>query len=296
MAFEGFDTHLIDVGDARLFVRSGGKGPPLLLLHGYPQTHMIWHDVALRLADRFHLVIADLRGYGRSTGPQPDAEGHLYSKRAMAADLAALMSALGHQRFSVAGHDRGGRVAYRLALDHPQRVDRLCVLDIVPTSEMWGRMNHAGALRSYHWSFLAQPAPLPERLIGNDPDFFFETSLVGWGKTELKTFDPEMLAEYRRCWRDPAAIHGMVSDYRAAATIDLAHDAAGIDRQVACPTLAFWGTAGAMHRLFDMKAEWQKRCANVETATLPGGHFFVDQFPEETAQRLQEFLAQVRSP
>ena len=290
MSFEGFDTRLVDVGDARLFVRSGGKGPPLLLLHGYPQNHMIWHDVAPRLADRFHLVIADLRGYGRSTGPQPDAEGHLYSKRTMAADMIALMTALGHQRFSVAGHDRGGRVAYRLALDHPQRVDRLCVLDIVPTSEMWGRMNHAGALRSYHWSFLAQPAPMPEHMIGRDPDFYLLHLLRRWAGN-FNALQAHALADYQESFRKPSVIAATCADYRAGAGIDVEHDRADrlAQKMIGCPTLVIWGRQYLNSQ--SPLATWQTWASNVREVALDCGHFIAEEQPQACAAALADFLS-----
>jgi haloacetate dehalogenase len=208
----------------------------------------------------------------------------------MAADQLALMKKLGFERFHAVGHDRGGRTCHRMALDRPDAVISLAVLDIVPTYAMFMDTNRHVAGAYWHWYFLALPEPFPERLIGFDPDYFYETCLVGWGATGLADFDPEMLADYRRCWRDPGMIHGSTSDYRAAATIDLEHDRADIDKKVQCPTLAFWGSAGLMHKFFDLAAEWKKRCADVRPASLHGGHFFVDQFPAETAKILEEFI------
>jgi haloacetate dehalogenase len=201
-----------------------------------------------------------------------------------------LMKALGFDRFHVVGHDRGGRTAHRMALDHPDVVLSLAVLDIVPTYAMFMETNRHVAGAYWHWYFLSQPEPFPERLIASDPDFFYETCLVGWGATKLADFDAELVAEYRRCWREPGMIHGSCSDYRAAASIDLEHDAADIDKKVTCPTLAFWGGNGVMHKLFDIGAAWRKRCQHVATESLPGGHFFIDQFPAETAQILAKFL------
>ena len=185
--FEGFSEHRIATQGAEIFALTGGEGPPLLLLHGYPQNHVMWHRVAPRLAGSFSLVIPDLRGYGDSTGPAPDAQHLNYSKRTMAADMIELMTALGHPRFSIAGHDRGGRVAYRLALDHPERVVRVAALDILPTFEVWQRMNKDAAMRSYHWLFLAQPAPLPEHLIGLDPDFYLRHLLNRWAGSRMRS-------------------------------------------------------------------------------------------------------------
>lgn len=288
--FEKFQKRSVAVDEVMISCVTAGTGPPVLLLHGFPQTKAMWAKVAPILAEHFTIVAADLRGYGDSTKPECLADHSNYSFRAMSGDQLALMRRLGHEQFHVIGHDRGGRVGHRMALDHPECVLSLGVLDIVPTYAMFMDTSRHVAGAYWHWYFLSQPAPLPERLIGNDPDFFFETCLVGWGKTQLESFDAQMLAEYRRCWRDLAAIHGMTSDYRAAATIDLAHDAVDIDRKITCPTLALWSSLGAMHRLFDMEAQWRQRCVRLETAMLPGGHFFVDQFPAETAARLARFL------
>jgi haloacetate dehalogenase len=250
----------------------------------------MWAKVAPQLAGDFTVVCADLRGYGDSSKPQCAADKLNYSFRAMAADQVALMQALGFPRFHVVGHDRGGRTSHRMALDYPHAVLTLAVLDIVPTYAMFMETNRRVAGAYWHWYFLSQPEPFPEGLIGADPDYFYETCLVGWGATKIGDFDAEMLADYRRCWRDPAMIHGSCSDYRAAASIDLEHDAADINRQVACPALALWGSQGVIHKLFDIGATWGQRCAKLSTQTLPGGHFFVDQFPDETARILADFL------
>jgi haloacetate dehalogenase len=235
-------------------------------------------------------VCADLRGYGDSSKPKDLPDHSNYSFRAFAADQLAVMRQLGFERFHLIGHDRGGRTGHRLALDHADAVLTLTVMDIVPTHAMLNDTNRKVAGAYYHWYFLSQPEPFPERLIGGDPDFFYETGLLGWGATRLADFDPALLAEYRRAWRDPAMIHGSCSDYRAAATIDFQHDCADLERPVTCPTLVFYGAAGVMAKLFDIPAQWRRRCAQVEAASLPGGHFFVDQFPAETAGILLEFL------
>jgi haloacetate dehalogenase len=289
--FEGFARHRINVGEVTINAVLAGSGPPLLLLHGFPQCMAMWARVAPRLAEHFTVVCADLRGYGDSSKPACTTDAANYTFRALANDQVAVMRALGFTRFHVVGHDRGGRTAHRMALDHPASVASLAVLDIVPTYAMFMETNHRVSRTYWHWYFLSLPAPFPERLIGADPDYFYETALTSFGAQGVETFDPAQLAEYRRCWRDPAMIHGSTSDYRAAATIGLAHDAEDIATQVACPTLALWGTSGHMHRLFDMGAEWRKRCTDLHTATLPGGHFFVDQFPDETARIIEEFLA-----
>ncbi len=291
--FEGFSNKLIDVGDVEISCVIGGHGAPLLLLHGFPQNKAMWTRVAPALAENYTVVCADLRGYGDSSKPRCLPDKSNYSFRAMADDQLRLMRSLGFNRFHVIGHDRGGRTGHRLALDRPDAVLSLTVMDIVPTYAMFMDTNRKVEGAYWHWYFLSQPEPFPERMIGCDPDFFYETCLVGWGATKLSDFDPEMLAEYRRSWRKPSMIHGSCSDYRAAASIDLEHDASDIDRRVSCPSLVFYGSAGQMANLFDIPAEWGKRLVDPKAASLPGGHFFVDQFPREVAETLREFLLSV---
>jgi haloacetate dehalogenase len=288
--FVGFQRREIEAGEALIHCVVGGAGPPVLLLHGFPQMHAMWARIAPLLARQYTVVAADLRGYGDSSKPPclPDCSN--YSFRQFARDNVAVMHELGFERFHMIGHDRGGRTGHRMALDHPDCVLSLAVLDIVPTYTMLMETNRHVAGAYWHWYFLSQPAPFPERLIGADPDYFYETCLVGWGRARLEDFDSDQLAEYRRCWRSPAAIHGMTSDYRAAVGIDLAHDSADIGRKVDCPTLAFWGSEGVMHRLYDLEKEWRLRSSNLTCASLPGGHFFPDQLPAETAGRLLEHL------
>ena len=229
--YPGFASKWIDTTAGRIFARTGGEGPPLLLLHGYPQTNVMWHRVAPALAQRFSLVIPDLPGYGWSDAPRSDAEHAPYTKRAMAAAMVEVMEALGHVRFRLAGHDRGGRVAYRLALDHPGRLDKLATLDIVPTWTMWHHMDARLANRAWHWMFLALPAPFPETLIGKDPLYYFDTRAAAGTKIKsLDAFDPRALAHYRAFFNDPVRIHATCEDYRAGRTTDLAHDEA--DRAV----------------------------------------------------------------
>ncbi len=288
--FTGFKRIAVKLPDVTIDCLIGGGGPGLLMLHGFPQTKALWAAVAPLMAQNFSVVCMDLRGYGDSSKPVCSEDCSNYSFRTMASDGLATMASLGFDTFHVVGHDRGGRVGHRLALDHPDRVTKLAVLDIVPTYAMLMNTNRHIAGTYWHWYYLSQPAPFPEHFIGLDPDRFFETCLLGWGKARLEDFDQAQLAEYRRCWRDPAAIHGMCSDYRAAATIDLAHDTADIGVKLDCPVLAFWGTGGVMHKLFDMEAEWRRRCSQLEVATLPGGHFFVDQYPREAAAQIKTFL------
>ena len=289
--FEGFEERFVDTAaDVKIHCVVGGSGPPVLLLHGYPQSLALWNGVAPILAEHFTVVCADLRGYGDSSKPKGAPDSSNYSFRAMAVDQITLMHRLGFDRFHMVGHDRGGRTGHRMALDRPEIVQSLAVLDIAPTWTMFMETDRHVAGAYWHWYFLTLPAPFPERLIGADPDYFFETCFETWGKTPVSGLDPDVLAQYRRCWRDPAMIHGSCCDYRAAATVDLEHDQEDIDRRVTCPTLALWGSEGFMHQCFDLEAQWGRRCADLRTATLPGAHFFVDQFPKETAAVLLDFL------
>ncbi|MEO3714932.1 alpha/beta fold hydrolase [Roseateles flavus] len=296
MDFVGFSSSRARLGELDIAYCIGGSGPPLLLLHGFPQNRAMWARIAPQLARHYTVVAADLRGYGDSGKPRDLPDHSNYSFRALADDQLGLMRQLGFDRFHLVGHDRGGRTAHRLALDHPEAVRSLTVMDIVPTLAMFMDTNRQVAATYWHWYFLQQPEPFPERLIGQDPDYFYETCLLGWGKARLGDFDTEQLADYRRCWRDPGMIHGSCSDYRAAATVDLALDQADAQRLVECPTLVFYGEAGVMNALFDIPAQWRTRCRAVQTATLPGGHFFADQFPDETAAELLRFLGSIDAP
>jgi len=287
--FEGFEHRQIKTTGATINVLKGGKGAPVLLLHGYPQTHVMWHKIAPRLANDFAVVLPDLRGYGDSSKP-PDGDNHFgYSKRATAQDQVEVMDRLGYKQFAVAGHDRGGRVAHRMALDHPERVSKLAVLDIAPTHKLYSNVSKAFATAYYHWFFLIQPAPLPETLIGNSAEFYLN-SLLGIGRLKPHAITPEAFAEYLRCFREPATIHATCEDYRAAASIDLAHDDADMERKVACPVLALWGEKGVMHRMYDVVAVWRERAINVSGKALPCGHFLAEEAPEETLAELRSFL------
>ena len=285
--FPGFRSQEIETSGAKIRCVVGGSGQPLLLLHGYPQTHAMWHRIAPRLAERCTIVCADLRGYGDSSKPD-GGPGHInYSKRAMAVDQVELMRALGFARFRLAGHDRGARVAHRLCLDHPRAVESVAMLDISPTRIMYGRTDKAFATAYYHWFFLIQPFDLPERLIGADPVYYLRRKLAGWS-SGLQNFDSRALAEYERCFRDPATIHATCEDYRAAATIDLEHDAADAGARIECPLLALWGTKGVVNRLFDPVADWKSVARDVRGKALPSGHFLAEEAPDET---LAEFTA-----
>ena len=286
---DGLTHRRVGIGDSQVALSTGGSGPPLLLLHGYPQTRACWHRMAPALAERFTVVAADLRGYGESAKP-PGGPGHAeYSKRAMAADLVAAMAALGYPRFAVAGHDRGGRVAHRMALDHPDAVERLAVLDIVPTRTLFEGTDQAFATAYYHWFFLIQPGGLPETMIGHDPEWFLRETLRRWSGGG-EPLAEEAIREYVRHFRDPAAIHGSCEDYRAAATIDLDHDAADADARIACPLLVLWGEHGAMHRLYDVLATWRQKAGDVRGHALPCGHFLPEEAPRQALAAFEEFF------
>ena len=284
----GFRAATAEVNGQTIAYATGGQGPAVLLLHGFPQTHAMWHAVAPLLAKDFTVVAADLRGYGNSSKP-PGEEA--YSFRHMAADQRALMQHLGHERFHLVGHDRGGRTAHRLALDAPEAVRSLTVMDIVPTHTLLTTLTSDVATAYYHWFFLAQPEPFPETLIGYDPDRYFESCLLGWGGTRLDAFDPTALAAYRAAWSDPETIRGMCADYRATPVIDLHLDAQDLDRRVTCPALVLYGADGTMAKHYDIPATWADRLSDMRAAAVPGGHFFVDQNPADTARHLLAFLS-----
>lgn len=286
----GFESRRLTTSGAEIRLRVGGSGPPLLLLHGYPQTHVMWHKVAPALAERFTVVLPDLRGYGESSKPEPGAGHAAYAKRALAADQVEVMAQLGFARFQVGAHDRGARVAHRLALDHPERIERLALLDIVPTRYRFQTLTASTARKSYHWFFLIQPGGLPERLIGNDPDFFLTHSLHSWAGSP-DAFAPAAMAEYLRCFRDPATIRGTCDEYRAAATIDLEHDAADADRRIACPLLVLWGTGSAQGGSYDLLDIWRRHAAGpVAGQGIPCGHFLPEEAPEEVTAALGTFF------
>jgi haloacetate dehalogenase len=265
--------------------------PALLLLHGYPQTHAIWHRVAPRLAERHNVVATDLRGYGDSAKP-PTAPDHApYSKRVMAGDQVAAMKALGHERFVVVGHDRGGRVGHRMAMDHPDAVAGLAVLDIAPTLAMYENTTEAFARAYWHWFFLILPAPVPEKMLGADPLFLLRAKMAS-GRAGMKPFAPEAWAEYERCFT-PEMVHASCEDYRAAASIDLAHDRADREagRKVRCPLLALWGEHGVVHSCFRPMDEWRRVAEDVRGRALPAGHYLPEEIPDLVLQELEKFLA-----
>lgn len=288
--FDGFELTMIETGQTAIRVRHGGGGPPVLLLHGFPQTHIMWHKIAPRLAREFTVVAADLRGYGGSGKPLTTADHEPYSKRAMARDMVAVMERLGFNRFSVVGHDRGGRVAYRLALDHPKRVERLAVLDILPVSEAFRRADMAFVLNFWPWSLLSQPYPLPERLVGAAPEAVLEGVLDGWSAVE-GAFPDEVRTEYRRALGDPETIHAICEEYRAAATLDFEQDEADQreGRRIGCPVLALWSGQGALQK-YDTLGIWRGWADNVQGRPLDCGHFLPEEAPDETYSALRAFL------
>lgn len=284
---DGFDSGVAQVNGERIAYARGGDGPAVLLLHGFPQTHAMWHAVAPALTERFTVIAADLRGYGASSKPEGTAP---YSFRHMADDQAALMAHLGFDRFHLVGHDRGARTAHRLALDHGDAVASLTLMDIVPTHLLLDQLNRHVARAYYHWFLLPQPYPFPETMIGHDPDAFFESCLTGWGSTPLSAYDPAALDAYRAAWRNPDTIRGMCADYRAALDHDFDLDAADLGRRVTCPALVMYGADGPMGKAYDVPGTWADRLAQMQSKGMPGGHFFIDEYPEETAAALMEFL------
>ena len=290
--FPHFENRLIATDDGvQIAVTIGGEGPPLLLLHGHPQTHALWHKVAPTLARHFTLVLADLRGYGDSSKPAGDADHANYSKRVMARDMLRVMQSLGHARFAVLAHDRGARVAHRLAADHGDAVTRLVLLDIAPTLAMYEQTNQDFARAYWHWFFLIQPAPLPERLIEADPAAYLR-DVMGRRSAGLAPFDPRALAEYTRALALPGTAHGLCEDYRAAAGIDLDHDRADRDahRRLAMPLMVLWGADGVVNRCFQPLAEWQRVAADVRGEALPCGHYIAEEAPDTLLAKALPFL------
>jgi haloacetate dehalogenase len=291
--FPDFTERRIRTEAAEIYMRVGGSGPPLLLLHGYPQTHVCWHRVAPELARHFTLVIPDLRGYGDSKGPPP-SPGHVaHSKREMARDFVTVMSALGHEKFGVVSHDRGGRVGYRLALDHPDRVTRLATLDIVTTYDAWTDMNKDNAIGRFHWAFLARPAPFPETVIGQNPQYFLDYLLAQWTRTkDLSAFDPRALMQYRHHFAKPEMISATCEDYRAGATIDIELDAAdkASGRKITMPFLALWGAERKNGFVNKPLETWKSWCPHVRGGPIESGHFLVEEAPDATLAQLMPFL------
>jgi haloacetate dehalogenase len=285
----GFDVRDIATAGARIRLATAGRGPPLLLLHGHPQTHVTWHKIAPQLAQRFTVVAADLRGYGDSSKPDGGERHVNYSKRAMAADQVEAMRLLGFDRFALVGHDRGGRVAHRMALDHPDAVEKIAVLDIAPTATMYARTNKEFATRYFWWFFLIQPFPLPERMIDADPEFFLRQHIEIQSKTPGSTSEAAF-REYLRCYQNPTTRHAICEDYRAAAGVDLEHDAADADRRIKAPLLALWGAKGTVGTLYDVLETWREKAIDVRGRALDCGHTLQEEAPQETLEDLLAFL------
>ena len=293
--FEGFEVRTICANGVDIFFRCGGNPhkPALVLLHGFPQTHVMWHRVAQLLREDYFLVLPDVRGYGDSSHARGLQDHSNYSKRAMATDIVAIADVLELDTFFLCGHDRGGRVAHRLALDHAPRVRKLCVIDIAPTLDMYASTNMEFARAYYHWFHLIQPSPLPETMIGGNAKAYLHNKLGGWGSGGMAHIEPQALAEYERCFCKPQAIHSACEDYRASAGIDLEHDGASRERhqKIACDTLVLWGARGVVQRLFKPLDVWQAQCtASVTGEALPAGHFIPEEQPEWTARALRNFM------
>lgn len=288
--FEGFATFTHDIDGVAIHGETGGSGPPLLLLHGYPQTHVMWHKVAPALAENYTLVMPDLRGYGASSKPESDADHAPYSKRAMAGDMVGLMALLGFERFAILAHDRGARVAHRLAVDHPALVTAMVILDIAPTREMYANTTAAFAEAYWHWFWLIQPAPFPETLINADPLFYLQKKMGSWGIGPAP-FTDEAMAAYAAAIQNPATVHAMCEDYRAAASIDIIHDDEG--GVVRCPIHVLWGAHGVIEAQFDCLALWRLRADKVTGHTLPGGHYLAEELPDMVVDETRAFLRSI---
>ena len=287
--FEGFDELQIETSGATINLVKGGSGPPLLMLHGYPQSHVMWHKIAPRLAEDFTVVAPDLRGYGDSSKPHGDPEHANYSKREMARDQAEVMTQLGFDTFLLVGHDRGARVSHRLTKDHSDRVLKLATLDIIPTHKMFQIVNKEMATNTYHWFFLIQPYDFPERMIGGAADYFIRTRFTRGANSET-IFPPGAVEEYVRCFCDPGTIHATCEDYRAGASIDLVHDEADFDNKVTCPMLALWSETGYVGRTQNVLDVWSEYATNVRGFSLPAGHFLAEELPDATYEAIVGFL------
>jgi haloacetate dehalogenase len=295
--FEGYSSIRLRTARGQLYARFGGSGPPLLLLHGFPQTHMMWHKIAGKLRERYTVIVPDLPGYGRSYIPDFDDDHRSYTKRSMGLDIVDAMTDLGFPEFSIVGHDRGGRVAYRLALDHPLKVHKLVMLDIVPTAMMWRSMDADLAHRDYHWLFLAQPHPLPEQLICKNVAWFVEYTLASWtGTLDLSAFDPICLNAYIEAWQEPTRIRAACEDYRAGFDLDRKHDEDSLahHKKITCPTLLLYGELfGTGGKEQDLEKVWRKFCTDLRVVGLSCGHFLPEEEPERCSDEILSFLAEV---
>ncbi len=286
-----FNKIQISTSGAAIFMEHGGSGSPLLFLHGYPQTHAMWHQVAPRFTSEFRVICPDLRGYGDSSKPKSTADHGTYSKRAMARDMVEVMEYFGYREFIVVGHDRGARVAHRMALDYPDRVKKACVMDIVPTYHMFAHTDQHFATGYYHWFFLIQPDGLPERLIGASPAYYLAEKLKRWSAPEAQ-FAPELVSEYIRCFSNPETIRASCEDYRAAASIDLRDDETDSGKKIRCPLLVLWGAKGFVQRTYDVLEIWRKYADHVKGKALDCGHFLPEEKPEDVVGELREFFVE----
>jgi haloacetate dehalogenase len=284
-----FNDTQVKTSGAEIHLVHGGAGHPLLLLHGYPQTHVMWHKLAPRLVNGFHIICPDLRGYGDSSKPASTADHYPYSKRAMAQDMVEVMASFGYREFFVAGHDRGARVTHRLALDHAEKVKKACVMDIAPTYHMFKTTDQHFATGYYHWFFLIQPDGLPEHMIGADPAYYLTEKLKRWSAPGAE-FADEAVAEYLRCFSKPEAIHASCEDYRAASGIDLKHDEQDVKKKLQCPLLVLWGAKGFVHRTYDVLGVWRERAEHVEGKALECGHFLPEEAPAAVCDELLRFF------
>ena len=288
--FETFKSQRIKTSGTEIHVTVGGSGPPLLLLHGYPQTHLMWHKVAPVLAKEFTVVVPDLRGYGESGKPKTSDDHFPYSKRAMALDQVEVMAALGYKDFFLAGHDRGARVSHRMAIDHPNAVKKIAVLDIIPTLKVFDEVDQRVATSYFHWFFLIQPNDFPEKMIGHDPRGYLISRLDRWGGN-LDAFPQEVVEEYVRLFNNPACIHSTCEDYRAGASIDLVHDRADLQAKIQMPLLALWGTKGLVGSAYDPLDCWRERASDVRGFAIDSGHFIPEEKPQDTIKALRAFFA-----
>jgi haloacetate dehalogenase len=287
--FEGFESLNINTGEVEINLKRAGRGKPVLLLHGYPETHAMWHKIAPRMAKKYTVILPDLRGYGDSSTPSGTENHSNYSKRVMALDQIKVMERLGYKTFDVVGHDRGARVAHRLMRDYPDRINRGAVMDIMPTLDMYEKTDMTFARGYYHWFFLIQPFDLPEHMIGGDPAYFVRRCLNSWSRN-AGSFPDEVVAEYIRCFSKPGVIHGTCEDYRASATIDLEHDRQERYKKIQSPLLVLWGGKSFISRAYDVLGIWRQYAVNVEGRPIPSGHFLPEESPEETYDALVEFL------
>lgn len=295
--FKGFRTEQIKTSDVTINTVYGGNrnGSPVLLLHGIPETHVLWRKVAPSLAQDHFVVMTDLRGYGDSSKPAGGGDHFTYSKRAMAQDQVEVMKHLGHEHFALVGHDRGGRAAHRLALDHPEVLTRLVILDIVPTYLLYQRITQEFATIFYHWFLMVQPAPFPETMVQNSAEYFLKCTLLWLGGSKLTDalpdwISPDVFHEYLRTFQMPETIHAICEDYRAAASIDLTHDKADLEKKIQCPLLVLWSEKGPFHRMYDVLQTWEDRSLRAQGKALPTGHFLPEQMPEELTQEIRTFL------